>query len=382
MNQQATTSMLPEVIVGQHRKKNYWESLFDEHFNAANFENLTIKAVPSKMRNGSHFKHYIIDISFSGVKERVKIEGAFFDECDIQGNNGGMKITFKNCKFEKVYFGYSKVNDVNFENCTFINCSFSLTHFYRCSFDAHCVFQNISISGGRTTFRDCIIIPSTLLNNTFKYATEGYCSKYSLDYQEQSYRMNLSIAKLARTLLTSVATAGDDDHYYDAVKSLFTSRITERKAKRIFMARQYELQVNSNNKNLKNLFLRIKSAYYSYTSPLYQLESFFMRLFGFINGWGGSFIRCIVFGFLILATYSIVYFFKSTVEPAEGLMHEALKAIAKSIDITFVAGYTKHSTVGDDLTLQLIHISNMLLGLSWYAVSIPTIVNKTCLARV
>ncbi|WP_290435334.1 hypothetical protein, partial [Aeromonas caviae] len=68
------------------------------------------------MRNGSHFKHYIIDISFSGVKERVKIEGAFFDECDIQGNNGGMKITFKNCKFEKVYFGYSKVNDVNFEN--------------------------------------------------------------------------------------------------------------------------------------------------------------------------------------------------------------------------------------------------------------------------
>ncbi|MEZ7010942.1 hypothetical protein ACB042_15765 [Aeromonas sp. S13(2024)] len=379
MNQQATSSNL---VVGQHRKYNYWESLFDENFNTANFSTLKINDIPSRMTNGCHFKKYVIDITFAEVRRRVKIKGAFFDECDIHGNNKGMKITFEGCRFERVFFGYSELNDVNFESCIFINCSFSLTRFHRCSFDTHCTFQNISISGGRTIFIDSIITPSKLLNNTFKYATEDYCKKHSYDFQEQKYRMNLSIAKLARTLLTSVSTAGDDDDYYDAIKSLFTSRITERKSKRLFIARQYELQINKNNSRLKNSLLRIKSAYYSYTSPLYNLESLFMRLFGFINGWGGSFIRCIVFGFSILATYSVVYFFKNTVGESGEFINGALEAIVKSIDITFVAGYTKHSTADDGLTLQLIHISNMLLGLSWYAVSIPTIVNKTCLARV
>ncbi|HAU4899587.1 pentapeptide repeat-containing protein [Aeromonas hydrophila] len=378
MNQQANTSLIFRVDVEEHRHNNFWESVHDEKVSLTNFLGIKVKDVSLIMKNGNHLKNYVIDISFSENRDRVYIKNATFDECDIQGNNGGMKITFKECTFKKVYFGDSKINDVNFESCGFYNCSFSLTRFYRCSFDHHCTFHNISISGGRTIFKDCIITPSKLLKHTYQYATENYCHQHHLNLQHQIYRMNLSIAKLARTLLTSVSSAGDDDDYYDAIKHLFKSRVAERKSKKLFLAEQFRTQALESENRIKRLIKKAKSYYHLYTSPLYHLESFFMNTFGFINGWGGSFIRCIIFGLLILIIYALIYLQKLP----SGLENSFLHAIAKSIDITFVAGYTKHSISSDDLGLQIVHISNMLLGLAWYAVSIPTVVNKICLARV
>lgn len=378
MNQQANTSLKSEVTVEGHRHNNFWESVYDKNVVLTNFLEIKINDIPLRMKNGNHLKNYIVDIKLSEIRDRIYIKDATFDECDIRGNNGGIKITFKNCTFKKVYFGNSQINDVNFESCEFYNCSFSLTRFYRCSFDHHCIFNNISISGGRTIFKDCVITPSKLLKHTYQYATEDYCIQHKLDLQHQVYRMNLSIAKLARTLLTSVSTAGDDDDYYDAIKHLFKSRIAERKSKKLFLAEQFRTQASASESKASRLIAKTKHFYHLYTSPFYHMENFFMNIFGFINGWGGSFIRCIVFGLSILILYALVYFQSMPIV----LENPFLLAITKSIDITFVAGYTKHSVSSDDLGLQIVHISNMLLGLAWYAVSIPTVVNKICLARV
>lgn len=54
----------------------------------------------------------------------------------------------------------------------------------------------------------------------------------------------------------------------------------------------------------------------------------------------------------------------------------------QSLDITFLAGYTKYSLATDPPNQQLILLSNMILGLFWYGVSLPTLINKISVARL
>lgn len=54
----------------------------------------------------------------------------------------------------------------------------------------------------------------------------------------------------------------------------------------------------------------------------------------------------------------------------------------KSLDVTLLVGYTKYSTPSDSLLSQFLVQSNMLLGLAWYGVSLPTLINKISMARI
>lgn len=59
-----------------------------------------------------------------------------------------------------------------------------------------------------------------------------------------------------------------------------------------------------------------------------------------------------------------------------------VSSLIKSFDITFLAGYTKHVTSNDSLFKQCIVLSNMLCGLFWYAVAIPSLINKISVTRL
>ncbi|MEH3675301.1 hypothetical protein POW18_23435, partial [Enterobacter roggenkampii] len=59
-----------------------------------------------------------------------------------------------------------------------------------------------------------------------------------------------------------------------------------------------------------------------------------------------------------------------------------MSSIIKSFDITFLAGYTKHISNTDGLFKQFTILSNMLMGLFWYAVAIPSLINKISINRL
>ncbi|QRG79202.1 pentapeptide repeat-containing protein [Citrobacter sp. R56] len=386
--QPLNNSVPPPTFVDDHRLTCYWESVYDTSVDLKRFKQVNIRDINTIRNNGDHLKNYVIDLDNTDNKseagkpntKRIVIENAFFEICDFRGNNSGQKITFKNCEFKKVYFGHSELHDVNFDNCTFNESSFSLVKFYRCSFNELCRFKKISISGGKTNFDNSIISSGDLLSNAFKYATSEYCNTHSLNKEDQVYRMYLSQVKLARNILNSVSIIGDDDIYYNATKTLFKLRLKERESKIKLSARNYRVAAKKENKFRNNISWLYKTT----RSFLFPFEKIMLNCFGLINGWGSNFLRCMFFGGVIFSIFTIIYFIQQNVLIATEVPWSKglLKSMIQSLDITFLAGYTKYSIANDPPGQQFLLLINMILGLFWYGVSLPTLINKISVARL
>ncbi|MCO4137005.1 pentapeptide repeat-containing protein [Citrobacter portucalensis] len=373
--------------VDDHRHKCFWESTFDKSIDLSLFLPLLISEVNKKRNNSDHLKNYVIDFDIPKQNDpdkpnttRIKIENATFETCDFKGNNKGQKITFRKCIFKKVYFGYSVLHDVTFEDCDFRESSFSLAKFNECTFNEGCKFKKISFSGGKTSFNNSILRSGSLLFNSYEYATNKYCEEHGLHKEDQVYRMSLSQVKLARNILNSVSIIGDDDIYYDATKTLFKLRLKERESKIKLSASKY-LTDAKKSKSCKSLLFY---CYKKIRSFFFPLEKGMLNSFGMINGWGSNLLRCMFFGGFIFLIFSITYFIQSYSSlNGTGLLVDTIyKSMIKSLDITFLAGYTKYSVASDSSGNQLLLLSNMILGLFWYGVSLPTLINKISVARV
>ena len=216
--------------------------------------------------------------------------------------------------------------------------------------------------------------------HSYEYATNKYCEKHGLHKEEQIYRMSLSQVKLARNILNSVSIIGDDDIYYDATKTLFKLRLKERESKIKLSASKYLAEAKK-SKSCKTLLLYF---YKKMRSFLFPLEKGMLNSFGMINGWGSNLLRCMFFGGVIFSIFSIIYFFQSYGSfSGDNLWFDTIfRSMIKSLDITFLAGYTKYSLASDSSENQFLLLSNMILGLFWYGVSLPTLINKISVARL
>ncbi|MBK4670271.1 hypothetical protein JJQ10_25115, partial [Enterobacter hormaechei] len=202
-----------------------------------------------------------------------------------------------------------------------------------------------SISGGKTSFNNSILCSGQLLFHSYEYATNKYCENHGLHKEEQVYRMSLSQVKLARNILNSVSIIGDDDIYYDATKTLFKLRLKERESKIKLSASKYLAEAKK-SKSCKALLLYF---YKKMRSFLFPLEKGMLNSFGMINGWGSNLLRCMFFGGVIFSIFSIIYFFQSYGSfSADNLWFDTIfRSMIKSLDITFLAGYTKYSLASD-----------------------------------
>jgi len=321
-----------------HRVKNYWDVNYDPNFDIESIESMTIRDI-----NEKNIKEIINKNIYIGYDEIIKndirpdvnmfINNKSFRTCDFSGNNGKKKITISNCNFEKCYFSFSEFNDVNFINCDFECCSFSQARFYRCFFDDNCSFYNISISG------------STTLMVQTEIRASGFFKKIYEPYNEQSGL--------------------------------------------------YKEKGLNNKENIFRIKCFIKIIYlYFFKKPAFAIESIVMRVFGFINGWGSSLPRVFIFGVFILLMYTIIYMIMDGGQvPIINDSGEAknidvtsfyyfVSSLLKSFDVTFLAGYTKHITMYDSIFKQLTLLTNMLVGLFWYSVLIPTLINKISVNKI
>lgn len=400
--------------IRQHRKENYWDVSFDPDIDLDHFENAILtdfcnkKDVVNKGRVTFSNKNISIEAhEFSrentAIDKSILIQKIDFDCCDFYGNNGGKKITIKDCKFHKCYFSFSVFNDINFMNCKFESCSFSQAKFYRCIFDASCTFYNISISGGKTKFINTEINPIGLFKKIYKPFEDKPESYKGKDINKERYLLARSIVKLSRNILESNHSCSNDDLYYLSLKNLHLVKLEEKKlynASKISDIRENikrkKLDCGSReNKEKRYIFTnKIKAWFFTFKKPAYFFEDKVIKLFGFMNSWGGSLQRLFFIGFSILVFYCLIYMCmdngsvnymvsdsRISVVHAEKWYY-FLSSLIKSFDVTFLAGYTKHISNSDGLLKQYVLLSNMLLGLFWYAVAIPSLINKISVTRL
>lgn len=64
-----------------------------------------------------------------------------------------------------------------------------------------------------------------------------------------------------------------------------------------------------------------------------------------------------------------------------GFSQSIVEAFMISFDVSIVAGYTKHAFREIDFWQQVLLAFNLALGVLWYAILIPTLVNRVSRAR-
>lgn len=394
----------------KHRKENFWDVCYD--VSAPTFTNSII----SDYFGIRSTRHTVSEQNISIEKEDIKsnkstpdknllVNKVDFDKCDFSGNNGGKKITFQDCKFHECYFSFSEFNDTSFKNCKFESCSFSQSKFFRCVFDSRCIFYRISLSGGTISFENTEINATKFFRDVYKPYNEKkelYASKNKKEHVEE-YLLSKSIVKLSRKILASNQSCANDELYYNSVKNLYLQKLNEKQQynKNTFMESienirsKKKYSKSRQNKETKYIIKESLKVVFFYLKNLaLPLEKKITQIFGFVNGWGGSLQRMFFIGLCILFVFSIIYSIMDlgyvTYKSSNGITEKIhvegyyyiMSSIIKSFDITFLAGYTKHISNTDGLFKQFTILSNMLMGLFWYAVAIPSLINKISINRL
>jgi len=376
------------------RYKNIWDVVYKEKpASEQAFSKKTLVDIITHQKRITGYKNHDIDINFnrgSIANKRLFLNNIKFECCDFKGKNSNQRITFTNCSFINCYFGGTEFTHTNFNNCRFESTSLSLVSFNNCNFDDKNAFRNISHSGALTKFSETNIKATDLIFNTHNYATRNYCKTNNKKYYIEKYKSRVSTSKLSRNVLLSNASTSDDDTYYDSMKALAISSFREKVSKtfkNIYLNLKScsELCISKKINHDSNYFFAFKALILSliliFRCFFFPIERAMLFISGGLNGWGGSLSRCIFSGAAIVLFYSFIYQ-HIQIDTTSKFDNPFIESLVASLDITFLAGYTKHVTNDGDTTLELIALSNMLLGLWWYAISIPTLINKVSTSRL
>lgn len=338
----------------QHRHFNYWDAIYDPLVDLSRFKQIEL----SDFTNNTGPQYGLFDLEKLN-KEITNINNINFKCCDIFGSSHGARINFKECSFIKVFFGYAIFSNVKFQSCLFENSSFSMAQFDNCQF-INCTFKNISFAGNETVFRNTIINSHDLIQSGYTNLDENVLAQNSTSKEYQKSRFEKTKAKVSKMLVSSLASTTDDDLYYNALKTYLICRSNAR-------IEDFRLESkSSSNGTLQSYFCGFKA-------KVAIIELGIIKASGFINNWGNGLFRAICFGLFFIIAFGLYYHWVYGASLVGGFI--------KSIDITFLAGYTKHVTKETPTFQQIIMLFNMCIGLWWYAIMIPTLINRICNIR-
>lgn len=300
---------------------------------------------------------------------RLKVEGATFSNCDFEGVFA--KLVFTDCNFIGCDFA-AQWKYVKFNGCSFTDCSFTMTTFRNCKFSGSS-WRNISVSGSETRFEYTVITnPIDFIGSTYTNLNDEILKNNNKSSSYQKYRHEHTKAKLSRRLFVNSQAASDESIYYQCVRLYLTQAI---ESKRFAVKHQLD---NGGVGFLKGLYLRSKLAVFS-------VERKIINASGWVNGWGGSLVRPAFLGVMIVLLFSVIYNLElnwSAVVGGGGFFEHYWQALVMAVDVTFLFGYTKHLQVSTELPVQFTGIINALLGLWWYAIFVPTVINRICRVKV
>ncbi|QCB46273.1 pentapeptide repeat-containing protein [Hydrogenophaga sp. PAMC20947] len=344
----------PRLNSSSKRERSYWDPVYNPgkitsnfiefDWNTQNFPSISKAVCHSdqlKTKVGQYAWHTIIN--------------TIFETCDFEGTFDFINLTFRNCTFKNCDFKTAIWNDVKFSQCTFDVASISTSKFIDCQFN-QCAWKKIGISSNEMRFTKTIITnPHSFIRAASTNMDKDLLSQFSTSPDYQRYRLEGTKSKVARMLLTSIQDQGDDDAYFEAVKAHTTQALKAKISNQEFQRKQ------SKSVSRKLLHGGIEIAL--------QLERAVTQISGSINGWGGKLGRAIVAGIILMSIFGIIYSITGTFQ---GIPQSILAAI----EITLLVGYTKYASLTSSLPMQSLIAVNMLLGLWWYTIFVPTIINQ------
>ncbi len=341
------------------RNKLFWEPIYEPGFSAVFPDQEWI------FDNHTGFK----DVTFRPEGQRetaLVVDGVEFNRVDFEGDFS-YRIIFKNCKFTRVDFGLSSFSRAKFTKCSFESTSFGHCKLIDCEL-RDCKFSEISISGNETILEKTLITnPSEFISNArtnLKHLPEGY-TRF-----QQKKRLEITKSTVARLLMVALTEEGSEDTYYDGVK---TSTLQDCRARIAHSSlRIRDGWVASDNRRgflsrAKDVLLGAVGVVGGFTDKL------ILGLIGASNSWGSSVVRPVMLGLIAILVFGAAFSYVESL--SFGL------AIEKSTELFLLFGYTKHSSLGQVDDIQAIQLANAIVGLVWYVVTIPTIVNKLTRVR-
>lgn len=342
------------------RQNNFWEPIYDPSINSSKFVEFDWNLANSKGPKLSICSAGELN-SLLSSSTHYFAETATFDKCDFEGKFNFCRITFKKCIFEKCDFGRTEWENVKFSNCTFIDCSFSTVKFSNTQF-IRCSWKNIGISAEEMNFENVLISnPKEFITSAYTNTDEDVLVQKGTSAAHQLYRLEKTKSKTARKLLSSIEKNGDEDMFYEAVMTN-TNQISIWKSSEA----KYFLKYGNSS-----FISRMK---WFFLWAIFSLEKIIISMSGKINGWGGQVGRAGLCGLGIILLFSACYYFLG-VTPGIG------QSTIAALEITLLVGFTKYTSLNNTLLEQTAYAVNVVLGLWWYAVFVPTVINRISRVR-
>lgn len=348
-NEQVINLTEQKKKTNRQRTSNYWEPIYKPEADNA-FEYWQVKQ--HKLNDTTGKKNVWIKID--DFQDSIyRVEDFTFENVDFEGTLN-KRLKFLRCKFINCSFRYTTWTHVKFNDCLFSRVSFTISKFNYCEF-RDCKYEKIGLSGNETQFKDVFIEPDKFVKAAYTNTNENVLKENGTSVKYQKYRLEYSKSKFARMLLRMKPIRADIDSYS---KAKMTARITEN----IFYIKKYYHDFTINTYVFKILpLLRF---------ILSIIELVVTYLFGIASGWGLKFSRMFIVGlFLTLyfgIYYKLIFFYNQSF----------IECYLRSLEYWFFVGYTKYpfgKTLSDH---QIIVFINSLLGIFWYSILIPVILEK------
>lgn len=246
---------------------------------------------------------------------------------------------------------------MKFSNCSFIKVSFGQTKIENCEFRS-CIWEDIGISPNG------LELSSTYLSNVSDFIAAAATNldpvvlqANKADGQSQKLRLENTKATIARRFLKMLQDEGDEDAFYNCVRTFQLQHATSQMASARLRLRDRSL----------GLWTRSGAAL-AWVTWLGERE--LLRSIGCINGWGSSVIRPMLWIFGCIVAFSGIYSVSSTLLNVHPLQ--------RSFDIAIIAGYTLYGT--EESLVTAIQDIQLIISVVLYAVFFSTVVNR--LSRV
>lgn len=347
--------------IRKKRADSYWEPLYNPDFNGITHAFSWCTSETTGVKNALCSSEKLYEGADENESQLRPVKNFRFISCDFIGNfKPG--LSFSNCDFEFCDLGLSTWSGVKFSNCNFINCSFTMAIFDRCNF-LDCKWKSTGISGTETKIYNTVITnPDLFISSAYTNEDREVLKQKGRTTPEyQVLRLEETKVKLARVVLSNNEKNAEDSVYYESVKVYLLQSIKYKRQKAIF-------NLHKNNKILRSIFSFI----------FCFIEKVLIYCSGSMNGWGGNVVRAALIGLSLVILFSCVYTFKcfDWLDPLAWRL-----ALIKSFDISLLVGYTKHATKGLTWQEQGLYSVNAVFGLWWYAIFVPTVINRICRVR-
>lgn len=321
--------------------------------------NLSPIEEPAKIQGdttGSNCKNLRID-DFSGAIPSQR--QLLFTRCWFHGSLKQENIS--DWTFEECVFDLSTWNQVKFSRCTFRRCHFYKVQMVECSFMNSCVFEANSASPETLILRDTQVNPKGFLSS-IKTNLDYLPSSTSRKYQE--HRLLRTKARLARLIFFSTKDEPNREIYGDAQKQ------------HILHEAYYAIS--------RHKFYEDHSSKKPQKAPLWRsipqsipgrIELSILVISGFLTSWGRSLVRPLFFLLSLILIYSFAY---HLLDPMRRTGEEPAfsKAFMESLNVSLVAGYTAYFDAKAHIAHQTLQVTNLMLGLYWYALIVPVVVRR------